>query len=43
MLINLLKEHNIRCFASTTNRLMTENDDGSRTYQFKFVQFRSYW
>ncbi len=41
-MVRLLKEHGIRCVASTTNRIVKENPDGSRTYQFEFVRFREY-
>ena len=30
------------CVASTTERIVTENPDGSKTSTFKFVQFRAY-
>jgi NAD(P)H-flavin reductase len=41
-MINLLKEHGIKCIASTTSRIVKENSDGSRTYHFEFVRFREY-
>ncbi len=41
-ILNLLREHNIKCIASTTSRIMSENEDGTRTYKFKFVRFREY-
>ena len=41
-MVKVLTEKGIKCLASTTNRLMVENPDGSRTYQFKFVRFREY-
>lgn len=41
-IVSLLRKKGIKCLASTTNRLMTENPDGSRTYQFRFVRFREY-
>ena len=41
-MVRLLNEHGIRCIASTTNRVVKENKDGSRTYQFEFVRFREY-
>jgi len=40
--VSLIRQQNIKCLASTTERLMTENEDGSRTYNFKFVRFREY-
>ncbi len=41
-LVNRLKEIGIPCIASTTERKVTEDDNGNKTSQFKFVQFRSY-
>ncbi len=41
-MVQLLKKHGITCIASTTNRIMHENPDGSRTYNFEFVRFREY-
>lgn len=41
-LVKRLKEAGIRCVASTTKRICTENADGSRTSQFNFVRFRDY-
>jgi hypothetical protein len=41
-LVNKLKEIGIPCIASTTERKVTEDDNGNKTSQFKFVQFRSY-
>lgn len=31
-----------KCVASTTERIVIENPDGSKTSTFKFVQFREY-
>jgi hypothetical protein len=41
-LVQLLKQEGIPCVASTTERLVVEAEDGTKTSQFKFVQFRSY-
>ncbi|MCF6242746.1 MAG: glycosyltransferase family 4 protein [Bacteroidales bacterium] len=41
-MVSLLKQRGIKCIASITERLMNENPDGSRTYQFRFVRFREY-
>lgn len=41
-LVTLLKQNNIKCIASTTERVVKYNEDGSRTYYFKFVRFREY-
>ncbi len=41
-LVSKLKEVGIRCVASTTNRDVTENADGTRTSKFNFVKFREY-
>ena len=40
--IKLLKRANIKCVASTTERNTIENEDGSKTFLFNFVQFREY-
>ena len=40
--VMLLKEKGIRCVASTTERIVTENADGSKTSEFSFVGFREY-
>ncbi len=41
-MVSLLQKNNIKCLASTTERIVNENPDGSRTYNFKFVRFREY-
>lgn len=41
-LIQLFKTDGIKCLASTTERIVTENQDGTKTSTFKFVQFREY-
>ena len=40
--IKLLKRAKIKCVASTTERNTIENEDGSKTFLFNFVQFREY-
>lgn len=32
----------LRCVASTTERIATENADGAKTSEFRFAQFRDY-
>lgn len=41
-LINILKNHNIKCVASTTTRDTDDNKDGSKLSRFHFVKFREY-
>ncbi len=41
-IVSILKDRGIRCVASTTERIVTDNPDGSKTSIFKFVQFREY-
>lgn len=41
-LINMFKAEGMLCLASTTERIVTENPDGTKTSTFKFVQFREY-
>lgn len=41
-LVNKLKEIGIPCIASTTERKVTEDDNGNKTSQFNFVKFRAY-
>lgn len=38
-----MERRRISCLASTTERIVTENADGSKTTVFKFVQFRPYF
>lgn len=38
-----MEAQNILCVASTTERIVSENPDGSKTTVFKFVQFRPYF
>jgi len=40
-LVNLLKKEDIKCVASTTERIVEENDN-KKIVSFKFVQFREY-
>ncbi len=42
-LINKLKQHDIPCVASTTQRDVEELSDGSKVVRFNFVQFRPYF
>ena len=37
-----LKSHGLRCVASTTERVVTTNDDGTKTSAFRFDRFRDY-
>lgn len=41
-LVQLLQAKGITVIASTTERKMSENPDGTRTYTFEFVRFRKY-
>lgn len=41
-LVSRLKEIGIRCVASTTERIVTKNDDGTKLSEFSFVKFREY-
>lgn len=41
-LVRRLKDAGIRCVASTTDRVVTDNGDGTRMTQFHFVRFREY-
>lgn len=41
-IIKLLKRSKITCVASTTFRDTIENPDGSKTFKFEFIQFRTY-
>lgn len=41
-LINRLKQHNVKCIASTTARDVVQESNGKITKYFKFVQFREY-
>lgn len=42
MVVTKLKEMGIKCVASTTERKVTENDDGTKMSVFSFVKFREY-
>ena len=42
LLVNRLQAIGIPCVASTTERVVTEESDGRKVSQFRFVQFRSY-
>lgn len=41
-LVTRLKDAGIRCVASTTDRMVSDNADGTRITQFHFVRFREY-
>jgi hypothetical protein len=41
-IISFLKRSKITCLASTSERNTVENEDGSKTIQFEFIQFREY-
>lgn len=41
-LVNRLKEIGIPCIASTTERKVIMDEEGLKTSQFRFIQFRSY-
>ena len=41
-LVSRLKDIGIRCVASTTERIVTKNDDGTKLSEFSFVKFREY-
>lgn len=40
--VRLCKEADVKVVHSTTSREVVENEDGSKTSVFKFVQFREY-
>lgn len=40
--VKLLRRSNIKCVASTTERDTIEHPDGSKTFKFNFIQFRTY-
>ena len=42
-LLKEMEKRGILCVASTTERIVTDNPDGSKTTVFKFVQFRPYF
>lgn len=41
--IRNLMLHGFKVVASTTDRKVTQNEDGTKTVLFDFVQFRDYW
>ncbi|MDR1898213.1 MAG: CRISPR-associated protein [Prevotellaceae bacterium] len=41
-LVNALLSKRIPCMASTTQRMVTDKDDGTKEVQFVFTQFREY-
>lgn len=40
--VSMAKGLGIECVASTTERIVVENADGTKTSSFKFIRFRSY-
>jgi len=42
-LANLLRSRGIPCFASTTERTVTEEKDGRKVSHFHFIRFRPYY
>ena len=42
MAVTRLKQHGIRCVASTTERKVTCRSDGTKVSEFSFVRFREY-
>lgn len=43
LFVKEMEERDILCIASTTERIVTDNPDGSKTTVFQFVQFRPYF
>jgi len=41
-LLRKLQAQGFHCVASTTERVVLEETDGSKTFKFNFVQFRTY-
>lgn len=41
-IVNMLKNNNIPCYASTTSRKVTDMPDGTKTSVFQFCRFRQY-
>ena len=42
LVVTQLKALGIKCIASTTDRIATENNDGTKLSEFSFVRFREY-
>lgn len=42
-LVNMFRDEGIRCYASTSERNVVEEEDGKKTLIFNFVQFREYY
>lgn len=42
-LTRLFKANNIRCYVSTTDRIVEELGNGQKNIQFQFVKFRPYY
>jgi len=43
LFVREMEKRGILCVASTTERIVTDNPDGSKTTFFEFVQFRPYF
>lgn len=43
LFVKEMEQRGIPCVASTTERIVTDNPDGSKTTLFQFVQFRPYF
>lgn len=43
LFVREMERRNILCVASTTERIVSDNPDGSKTTLFRFVQFRPYF
>ena len=41
-LVKKLLDEYIPCVASTTERIVSDNEDGTKTSEFKFIKFRNY-
>lgn len=41
-LVKLLNENGYHCYASTTKRLVVEDNNGTKISKFEFIQFREY-
>lgn len=40
--VSMARDAGIECVASTTERIVVENADGTKTSSFNFIRFRSY-
>jgi len=43
LFVKEMERRNVLCVASTTQRIVTDHPDGSKTTVFEFVQFRPYF